>query len=283
MNLGNWQIDAISGGTFAIDGGVAFGVVPKTLWSNLMPPDANNRIRLGTNCLLARDGVHTVLVDTGFGDKQAPLDRKFWELEEGNPVVDNLAALGVAPEDIDTVVLSHLHWDHAGGLTRANGSPKSLVPTFRNARHVIGRIEWEDATSRAPELLSAYPQDNLWPLADLARVELIEGQTEICPGLTAQLTGGHTRGHMSLRFSSSGQTALFIGDICATSLHLNPMWNLSYDTFPLVTRQIKPQLLAAAAAGNWWVVWPHEIETVAAKLTRHGKDGFKVVDRRARL
>ncbi len=116
MNLGNWQLDTINGGTFSIDGGVAFGVVPKPLWSNVITPDANNRVRFGANCLLARNGRHTVLFDAGYGDKYGKLDRNFWELEDGNPVLESLAALGVTPEDIDLIVMTHLHWDHAGGL-----------------------------------------------------------------------------------------------------------------------------------------------------------------------
>ena len=232
MNLGNWQLDTVDGGWLSLDGGVTFGIVPKALWGKLLPADENNRVRLRNNCLLARDGRHTVLVDTGYGGKYGPLDRRFYEMDEGNPVLDSLARLGVSPDDVDTVVLSHLHFDHAGGCTHyADG--RRLVPTFARARHVVGRLEWEDATSRAAELETAYPIENLTPLADAGAVELIEGGTPILPGLQARLTGGHTRGHMSLVFESGGQTAMFIGDICATSMHLHRMWNLSYDTFPL--------------------------------------------------
>ncbi len=282
MNLGNWQLDSINGGTFSIDGGVAFGVVPKPLWSNVIAPDANNRVRLGANCMLARDGRHTVLVDAGYGDKYGKLDRNFWELEEGNPVLDSLAALGVRPEDVDLVVMTHLHWDHAGGLTRYGGQ-RTIVPTFPNARCVIGRDEWDDALGQSPELETAYPLQNLTPLADAGLVDLIDGDEEIVPGLRARPTGGHTRGHLAFSFTSAGQTAFFIGDVCATTLHLHPMWNLSYDTYPLVTRKVKPQLLGEAADGNWWVIWPHDIRTPAARVRRHAKRGFEVVDRRERL
>ena len=282
MNLGNWQLDTVDGGWLSLDGGVTFGIVPKALWGKLLTADENNRVRLRNNCLLARDGRHTVLVDTGYGGKYGPLDRRFYEMDEGNPVLDSLARLGVSPDDVDTVVLSHLHFDHAGGCTHyADG--RRLVPTFARARHVIGRLEWEDATSRAAELETAYPIENLTPLADAGVVELIEGGTPILPGLQARLTGGHTRGHMSLVFESGGQTAMFIGDICATSMHLHRMWNLSYDTFPLDTRRTKPQLLAEAAAGNYWVCWPHDPRVAAARLVNQGPRGFDVVDPRERI
>ena len=282
MNLGNWQLDSVNGGTFSIDGGVAFGIVPRTLWGKIMPPDENNRVRLGANCVLARDGRHTLLIDAGYGSKYTALDRGFYELEKGNPVVDGLASLGVNPDDIDTVVLSHLHWDHAGGATQYNAQ-RTLVPTFPRARYVIGRIEWEDATSQVPELKTAYPMQNLTPLSDAGVVVLVEGNSEIVPGLRAMITGGHTRGHLALKFESGGQAALFIGDVCATSMHLHRMWNLSYDTYPLVTRRIKPRLLGEVADERAWVIWPHDVRTVAARLERHPQRGFEVVDRQSWL
>jgi glyoxylase-like metal-dependent hydrolase (beta-lactamase superfamily II) len=282
MNLGNWQLDSVSGGAFSIDGGVAFGIVPRTLWGKLMPPDENNRVRLGANCVLARDGRQTILIDTGYGDKYSALDRNFWSLETGSPVLEGLARLGVNAADVHLVVLSHLHWDHAGGATQLDAQGR-LVPTFPRARYVTGRIEWQDALSQAPELLTAYPLQNLQPLGEANVIELIEGNTQIVPGLTAIHTGGHTRGHMALKFESAGQQAMFIGDVCATSLHLHRMWNLSYDTYPLVTRRIKPRLLGEVADDGAWIIWPHDTRTVCARLERHPHRGFEVVDRRAQL
>jgi glyoxylase-like metal-dependent hydrolase (beta-lactamase superfamily II) len=282
MHLGNWQLDSVSGGTFRLDGGVVFGVVPKSLWSKVVTPDENNRIPISSHCVLARDGRHTVLVDTGYGSKYAPLDRRFYEMESGNPIVESLASLGVTADEIDVVVLSHLHFDHAGGAT-CYDSARKLVPTFPRARHVIGRLEWEDATSRAPELQTAYSMDNLTPLVDAGLVELIEGEHEILPGLRSRLTGGHTRGHFAIDFESDNQSALMIGDLCPTTAHLNPMWNLSYDTYPLETRRIKPELLASAARRGSWVIWPHDIQVAAARLEQHPKRGFVVVDPRPSL
>ncbi len=118
VNLGNWQLDTVDGGALSLDGGVVYGVVPKVLWEKLTPADAHNRLRLRNSCLLARDGSHTVLIDTGYGGKHDRLDRLFYELEEGEPLLGSLAALGVSPEQVDTVVFSHLHFDHAGGASR---------------------------------------------------------------------------------------------------------------------------------------------------------------------
>lgn len=277
MHLGHWQLDSVSGGEFWLDGGVVFGIVPKALWSKVATPDDNNRIRIRSHCVLARDGRHTVLVDTGYGSKFSPLDQRFYNMQSGNPIVESLVSLGVTPEEIDYVVFTHLHFDHAGGATLRNGS-RRLVPTFPRARHVIGRTEWEDAVSQRPELQTAYSLDNLTPLADAGQIDFIDGDVEILPGLRSQHTGGHTRGHLSLAFESNDETAFCIGDLCATTAHLHPMWNLSYDTYPLDTRRIKPRLLATAAEQNWWLIWPHDINVGAARLQQHPKRGFSIVD-----
>jgi glyoxylase-like metal-dependent hydrolase (beta-lactamase superfamily II) len=282
VNLGNWRLDTVDGGSFSIDGGVVYGVVPKMLWEKATPPDACNRLRFRNNCVLARDGRHTVLIDTGYGGKHVPLDRSFYEMDAGEPLLESLASLGVCPDDIDTVVLSHLHFDHAGGATRYDAG-RRLVPTFPRARHVIGRLEWEDAVSQAPELERAYPMENLEPLQQTGTLVLIDGDSRILPGLRGRLTGGHTRGHLALMFESGGQTALCIGDLCPTTAHLRRSWCMAYDTHLLQTRIAKPQFLAEAADGQWLVVWPHDPKVAAAQVVRHAKREFDVVAPMERL
>lgn len=282
MHLGNWQLDTVDGGAFSIDGGVTYGVVPKTLWETVTQADEKNRLRLANNCVLARDGRHTVLIDTGYGGKYEPLDRRFYEFQAGEPLMESLATLGVAPEDVDTVVLSHLHFDHAGGAARLDFQ-RRLVPAFPRARYAIGRLEWEDATCGAPELVTVYPMDNLTPLAEAGQIDLIEGDAEIVPGLRARLTGGHTRGHLGLLFESNRQTAFYIGDVCPTVAHLRRMWCLAYDVYPLDTRRNKPQLLGEAAEGEWLVLWPHDPHAAAGRVVRHHKREFDVVESTKRL
>ncbi|MDZ4818309.1 MAG: MBL fold metallo-hydrolase [Planctomycetota bacterium] len=277
MNLGAWQLDTVSGGDFSIDAGAVYGVVPKTVWQKIAQSDELNRIRLRNNCVLARDGAQTVLIDTGYGGKYSLLDRKAYALEEGCPIVDSLAKLGVAQEQIDTVVLSHLHFDHAGGVASYDDR-RNLVLTFPNARHVVGRLEWEDATSRLPELLAAYPQDNLVPLQRLNNLELIDDGATIVPGLTAIRTGGHTRGHLALLFESEGQGAIYPSDLCPTTRHARQLWCLAYDTFLLVTRRQKARLMGEAADRQWSVLWTHDSETAVSKIIRSIKREFEVVD-----
>ncbi len=282
MQLGAWQLDAINGGRFRIDGGVLFGLVPKSLWGQLTAADADNRVLCGNHCVLARDGRHTVLVDTGCGTKYDPLQRKFYALEEGNPLLDDLARLGVSPEEIDTVVFTHLHFDHAGGATRRDGQGR-LLPTFPNARYLVNRTEWDDATTGGPELQTAYSRDNLLPLAESGRLALLDGDAPLMPGMVAICTGGHTRGHWAIKFESAAQSAFFIGDLCPTTAHLRRMWCTAYDVYPLETRRRKPELLGEAARRHWLVVWNHDPHVMAGYVAHHPKREFVVEEARPQL
>jgi glyoxylase-like metal-dependent hydrolase (beta-lactamase superfamily II) len=277
MNLGSWELDSVSGGTWRLDGGAFFGMVPKPLWEKHFPADERNRVRANTNCLLARDGRHTVLIDTGYGGKLSQREREIYDAQPGEPLVEDLAAKGVLPEQIDTVVLSHLHFDHAGGGSRRDERGE-LMAVFPKARYVVQAGEWADATSGAPELEGAYPLENILPLKEAGQLELIDGDVEILPGLRALVTSGHTRCHQALLLSSEGQAAIFLGDLCPTSAHLRRMWHLGYDVYPLETRRRKPQILGQAADEGWLVLFDHDPDIVAARLARDAKREFLVVE-----
>jgi glyoxylase-like metal-dependent hydrolase (beta-lactamase superfamily II) len=282
MRVGKWQLDTVNGGMFWLDGGVMFGVVPKSLWRKIAAPDPLNRILAANNCVLARDGRHTVLIDTGYGGKFAPLDRKFYAMETGAPLLAGLAELGVAPHEIDTVVFSHLHFDHVCGATRFDNAGRR-VPIFSQARHLVGRIEWEDATGGSAELCSAYPIEDILPLYDAGLMMVVDDGQELIPGLHAMLTGGHTRGHMALVFESEGQTAAYLGDICPSTAHLRRMWHLAYDTYPVETRRRKPELLGRAADEAWWILWNHDPRVAVSRVARDDKREFVAVDPRPKL
>jgi len=277
MKIGRWQLDPLHGGAFSIDGGAAFGVVPKTVWQKVHPADELNRVRMTCNCLLARDGNHSVLIDTGYGGKYPPMDRKAYNMEEGNPILDALARLAVRAEDVNVVLFTHLHFDHAGGATRRTAD-RRLEPTFPNARYCVYQKEWEDAVSQSPELLAAYPQNNLEPLERAGKIDCFEGTTELLPGLKPLRTGGHTRGHTAFLFESSTESALFIGDICPTQAHIKTLWNMSYDTFLLETRRKKRKLLATAAERGWWVFLPHDPLVFACRVAAHPAKEFVTTD-----
>lgn len=282
MQLGDWRLDTVDGGRFSLDGGAMFGVVPKPLWSKARPADALNRIPCACHCVLCRDGERIVLIETGYGGKLTEKERELYAASPGEPLVESLAALGVAPDDVDAVVLSHLHFDHAGGCTRRDEQGR-LAPTFPRARHYVQMDEWNAATSGAAELKGSYPLENLLPLAEAGLLEPIVGGGEILPGLRSLLTPGHTRGHQSLVLESRGQTAIFLGDMCPTSAHLRSLWCMAYDVYPLETRRNKPHVLGQAADEGWLILWDHDPDHAASRLARDDKKEFITVENFARL
>ena len=281
LQIGQWQLETLSGGRFWLDAGVMYGVVPKTVWQSVTPPDALNRIPLAIHCVLARNGRQTVLIDTGFGDLSR-LERSAYAAEGEDPLTASLAAVNLTPADIDLVVFSHLHWDHVGGAVRRDEG-RRLVPSFPNATYIINRLEWEDAISGAPELSGSYAPEKLAPLDASGQLALVEDGVELAPGLWTRVTGGHTRGHQALLFESDGQLALYPGDICPDASHLRRMWCAAYDLYPLETRRRKPELLGQAADGGWWILWDHEPTFAASRLERHKSREFVPCDLRATL
>lgn len=278
MNLGNWQLETVSGGEFRLDGGAMFGVVPKPLWERRIPADERNRITLQTNCVLARDGTHTVLIDTGYGGKESEKFIEIHAMEQGAPLLDNLHALGVAPESIDFVVFSHLHFDHAGGGV-VQDECNALVPAFPNATYVAQRLEWQSATSDAPELAGNYPPENLLPLDEAGQLRLIEDGEVIVPGLRGLVTGGHTEGHNVLSFESGETSAIYLGDLCPTHAHLPRMWCMSYDMYPLETRRKKPALLGQIADNGWTILFDHDPTMAGCRIARDEKREFVITEK----
>lgn len=276
VQVGRWRIDFLQGGRFLMDGGVLFGVVPRRLWQMAHPPDAQNRLPCACNCFLLRDGRHSVLIDAGYGGKHAPLDRKFYDLQAGEPLLASLAQLGLSARDVDAVILSHLHWDHAGGLTRRAAGGLQLV--FPRARHFVGRTEWEDAHSGAEELGGSYPPDNFAPLKGCPALELIDDGAEPIPGIRVFITGGHTRGHLAIIVEDGDASAVYTGDLCPSAAHLRRLWSLAYDLYPLETRREKPRQLAAAVQRGSVVLWCHDPQYAASKLRIDARGEFALAE-----
>lgn len=241
-------------GAFRLDGGCMFGVVPKALWARLSPPDEENRIPLQTNCLLLEGGGRRVLVETGYGSKWGEKDRAIFGMEQRS-VLDALAEVGVAPGDIDAVVVTHLHFDHAGGLTRLDGDGQP-VSCFPRAEVIVQRQEWEDALANRSTMTRTYLRSHLDPVA--AQVRLVEGEQEVLPGIQVWPMVGHTFGQQAVRFEDAEGTVCFPGDVMPTAKHGGAAYNMAYDILPYTNIQSKAQLLERAATEGWRLVIDHE-------------------------
>jgi glyoxylase-like metal-dependent hydrolase (beta-lactamase superfamily II) len=276
ISIGEFQVTIVSGGRLRIDGGNMFGVVPRVLWEQKSPPDEHNRILLDTNCVLVRTPTSLGLIDTGYGGKASARRRSRYAIEEGMPLARNLAALGVAPEEIDWVALTHLHFDHAGGATLRDQEGR-LRPMFPRARHIIQRNEWDDAARDIPELAGSYYHDDFIPLMQAGLIELIDGPAQIVPGVTTQLTGGHTRGHQIIRLESGDNSAVCLADICPTTAHLPTFWTMAYDQFPLSVRRVKPLILDDIGNHQRVAFFSHDPNVSAARLSRGDTNEWRSV------
>lgn len=271
LGIGDFRLTFVSGGTLRIDGGNMFGVVPRLMWERESPPDEQHRIRLATNCVLVRTSDSLGLIDTGYGSKSPPKFRQRHALEDGAPLVNNLAAVDIRPEDIDWVILTHLHFDHAGGATYRDADGQ-LQPTFPRARHFIQRSEWEDANGNIPELAGAYYPDDFALLEAAGLLQLIDGDAEVVPGIRPQVTNGHTRGHQVIHIESRGESAVCLADLCPTAAHLRSFWTMAYDQFPLTVRHNKPIILNEMVDNGRIALFSHDPQIAAARLSRKSEN-----------
>jgi glyoxylase-like metal-dependent hydrolase (beta-lactamase superfamily II) len=268
---------AIQAGGQRLDGGAMFGVVPKTLWERRIPADDRNRIQLGMRCLLIEHDAGPVLVDTGAGNKE---DQKFHQIygveNEAKPgggptrLEDGIREAGFEPDDIVMVINSHLHFDHAGGNTMRDASG-AIRPTFRNARYVVQRGEYEYATHTNERTAGSYFAHNFVPVRDAGQFDFIDGEQEILPGIRAIPTPGHTPHHHGLLIESDDERAFFIADLTPTSAHLPLAWIMGYDVEPLVTLETKRRILPRAAEEDWLVVFEHDAAVAWSKIALDGK------------
>ncbi len=266
MRFGSAEIQLISDGSFRVDGGAVFGGVPKAIWSKLVPVDSKNRVELGLNCLLIRSGGKNVLVDTGLGSKHNRKQRSTFQMQAGN-LIARLSQAGLRPDDIDLVVLTHLHFDHAGGCTRYSpgGSP---VPNFPKAAHLVQRQDWVEATETNDRTRRAYLPDDFLPLDNTRQLELLDGDTELLPGLWARRTGGHTAGHQVVCIESDGERAACLGDLIPIPQHLPAHYATACDLYPLETLQAKRSLLAQAENDRWLLIFGHGAAQKSGYLRR---------------
>ena len=254
LTLGNFELTAFSDGLYRLDGGVLFGVIPKVMWSKRMPADENNYIPVGLNSIIVRTGDHTVLIETGIGSKLPDKLAKIY----GQPakLLDNLSAAGIAPEDIDIVINTHLHFDHCGWNTvlRA-GRP---VATFPKAKYFVQEGEWQYAQHPSERDGVSYMTANYDPLVASGQMQLLRGDQEILPGVSVKVFPGHTQHMQAVLVRSGGETACYISDLIPTSAHLDLNWITGFDLFPLQTLESRKRYYAEAIPQKWLTIFTHD-------------------------
>jgi len=278
FTIGSLTCWTLEGGLQRLDGGAMFGVVPKPLWQKRIPADERNRIPLQMRCLLIEHPDGLALVDTGAGNKDDDKFRDIYGLENrGEPgptaLEDAIREAGHEPADVRLVVNTHLHFDHAGGDTmrRDDGA---IVPSFPNATYVVQRGELEFAASPNERIRASYLKDNFQPVVEAGLFRLVEGDTEILPGVRTLVTPGHVPFHQSILVQSGGETACFLGDLVPTTAHLPAPWIMGYDLEPLVTLETKKRVLKQAVDEGWWLVFEHDPTVARARLAPDPRKGW---------
>jgi len=256
ISLGDFELTAVSDGHYVADGGAFFGVVPKTLWERKVKADELNRIKVSCNSLIVRTGEKTVLIETGTGNKLPEKMKGFFQPEE--KLVENLHTAGVAPEDVDIVINSHLHFDHCGWNTvYRNGK---TAATFPKAKYFAPEGEWRHGTLQLERDRVSYISDNYDPLIQSGQMQLLKGDCEIAPGVSVVVYPGHTRNMMGVFIRSGGKTACYISDLIPTTWHLDVTWVMAYDLFPLETIENRKKYYSRAVPERWLTIFTHDPE-----------------------
>jgi glyoxylase-like metal-dependent hydrolase (beta-lactamase superfamily II) len=261
MKSGNWHVDAVVAGMFRLDGGAMFGVVPKTLWSKVAPADDKNRISMAMRTMVIRGEGKTVLIDAGAGRGYSEKLEKIYAFGDFSPLVEGL---GLGPEDVTDVILTHLHFDHAGGAAVPDGDGWRL--TFPNAVHHVQASQWEHALNPNPRDRASYFTDRIRLLENLGALELHDGDWELAPGFDLLAFHGHTPGQHLPKISGGGQTVFYGGDLIPTSAHIPIPYVMAYDLDPVLAMDEKAGMLQRAAAEKWVIVFEHDPEVEACGI-----------------
>lgn len=274
MKIGMYELHSIETGRFALDGGAMFGVVPKPLWEKANPPDEKNRIAMAARALLLVGGGRKILIDVGNGSKFPDKLIGIYKIDTSRfELLSSLRKHGISPPDITDVVLTHLHFDHAGGSTyREKGQ---VVPTFPNARYYVQNAHWEAAMNPTErDRASFFPEDFL-PLREHRLLEFTEGEGEILPGIRVRITNGHTTALQCPMISDGTTTLFYCADLVPLASHVQLPWIMAYDLRPLVTLEEKRRTLSEAAEQGWILFFEHD-PSIAAARVRLGEKGFVV-------
>lgn len=276
FELGPLQVHEVCDGTVALDGGAMFGVVPRPLWERHFTPDARNRITFALRCMLVIDGKRRILVDDGIGTRWDGRHRDLFGISNDGGIDAGLARAGLTRNDITDVVLTHLHFDHAGGTVRDDHGTSCL--NFPKATYHLQRRHWKWAHQATDKDRGSFRPEDFAPLEKSGQLHLLEGGTELYPGVNLFVSEGHTVGLQLVRLEAGDQTLVFCGDLIPTTAHLKPAWIAAYDLYPLTVIEEKKQLLAQAVEEGWFLFLEHD-PNVAMCTVKDDGHGQVVVDR----
>ena len=275
MQLGTTTVDVVSDGTYMLDGGTLFGQVPKALWEQQIKPDRKNRVRMGMNCMLIQTPTINILVDTGAGSKRTDKLKDSFDLN-GNKLIRQLKNLGLTAREIDVVVLTHLHFDTAGGCTKLDRAGNA-IPTFPKAEYMVQKEAWLEANDPNERDERSFNPDDFLPLETAGLLTLLDGEHEIVPGVTTKVTNGHSKGHQIVLVDAGSERIAYLGELIPTPYHL-PLASISaYDRAPDDTLSEKRDLLQTAIDKGWLLVFGHANEHKSGYIDqRNGKSHFQV-------
>lgn len=262
--IGSLEVLSLTDGTFALDGGAMFGVIPKPLWERVAPADARNRIRMGLRPLLVR-GPQTMLIDAGVGDKMDAKAGDIYGFDRARHLDHALADAGVTPDDIGVVLATHLHFDHAGGFTVRDADGR-VRPRFPRAQYIVRRGEWDAALHAHERNRASYFVENYVPLQEAGVLSLIDDDAEVMTGVRVRCTGGHTRDHQIVMIESGSRTAVYVADLLPTTAHVPLPWIMGYDLYPMDTLAFKRTFLDEALRGEYLLLFEHDPNIAAGYL-----------------
>ena len=280
-SIGKWQIYPLETGDFRLDGGAMMGSVPKVLWEKTNPPDELNRIDLSLRCLLLDDGKQKILIETGMGNKiENSFIKRFHVQQAKHPLKKCLHDIGVGMDDITHVLLTHLHFDHAGGATMKDGLG-SIVPSFPNAIYYVSERNWEAGQNPSPRDQASYLNCNYNPLQDADQLQLVPENTEILDGIFSLVVNGHTYGQQLIKIEDGSSVLIFCADLIPLKSHIQLPWIMGYDLNAVLTLQEKTSFLKDASDNNWWLWLYHDPKVIAIRI-KTGKKYYDVVEEMCR-
>ncbi len=267
------QLHTIHTGFFKLDGGAMFGVVPKSMWRKLNPPDENNMCTWAMRCLLIQDGDRNILIDTGIGEKQDAKFRSHFYPHGKESLLGSLQEKGIRPEDITDVILSHLHFDHVGGAVSLD-EEGNAVPTFPNAIYWSNERHWNWAMNPNPRERASFLKENFVPLQEAGVLRFIDFNDEGIGGLYSmelRMVHGHTDAMMMVVIPTSERKVVFCADLMPSVHHIGLPYVMSYDIRPLVTLEEKAKFLNEALEKDWTLFFEHDPVNETCKLMKNKK------------